>query len=108
MATGGLVITLVETRRYGMGVVKNTIERLRELGGARLRRTAGEPNEWTDGASFSGEECINIDPELLKYVLNKMVLEAGVDLMLHSLDRSIDPEEIIEALIKQGFDKLKH
>ena len=33
LATGGLVITLVETRRYGMGVVREVIERLKGLAG---------------------------------------------------------------------------
>lgn len=100
MATGGLVITLVETERYGMGVVKESIERLRELGGARLRRSPSEPNEWTEGASFSGGECVNIDPELLKYVLNEMILEAGVDLMMHSLVVGVDMEgDIIKNVI---------
>ncbi|MFQ6052854.1 MAG: FAD-dependent oxidoreductase [Candidatus Bathyarchaeia archaeon] len=92
MATGGLVITLVETRRYGMGVVNEVIERLRELGGARLRRPAAETNEWTEGASFSGAECINVDPELLKHVLNEMIAEAGVDLMMHSLAVGVEME----------------
>ena len=40
LATGGLVITLVETERYGVGVVKEAIERLDELGGSRLRKAA--------------------------------------------------------------------
>lgn len=53
LATGGLVITLVETERYGVGVVKEAIERLDELGGSRLRKAASEPNTWTEGASFS-------------------------------------------------------
>lgn len=85
MATGGLVITLVETKRYGMGVVSEILERLGNLGGSSLRRPASYPNEWKDGASFSGEECVNVDPELLKYVLNEMVGEAGVDLVMHSV-----------------------
>ena len=67
-----------------MGVVKEILERLRNLGGSNIRMQASEPNEWRDGASFNGEECVNIDPELLKYVLNEMVLEAGVDLVMHS------------------------
>jgi hypothetical protein len=92
LATGGLVITLVETKRYDMGVVREVIEWLEGLGGARLRRPAGKPNEWTEGASFSGEECVNIDPELLKYILNEMALEAGVDLVMHSLIVGIDSE----------------
>jgi hypothetical protein len=92
LATGGLVITLVETERYGMGVVKEAIERLDELGGSKLRKAASEPNTWTDGASFSGEECVNVDPELLKHVLNEMVLEAGVDLLMHSLVVGVDAD----------------
>jgi hypothetical protein len=93
MATGGLVITLVETKRYGIGVVKETIERLRGLGGANLRSQGGEPNEWIEGASFTGAECINVDPELLKYVLNEMVMKAGVDLLMHSLIVGVDVED---------------
>ena len=100
MATGGLVITLVETRRYGMGIVKETVDGLRRLGGARLRRPAKEPNEWTEGASFSGEECINVDPELLKHVLNEMAVEAGVDLMMHSVAAGVEMEDnIIKGII---------
>jgi hypothetical protein len=92
LATGGLVITLVETERYDVGVVKEAIERLDELGGAKLRKAARKPNVWTEGASFSGEECVNVDPELLKHVLNEMVLEEGVDLLMHSLVVGIDAE----------------
>ena len=100
MATGGLVITLVETRRYGRGIVKETIERLEELGGARLRQPASEPHEWTEGASFSGEECINVDPELLKHVLNEMVAEAGVDLLMHSMVVGAEMNgDIIEGIV---------
>jgi len=100
MATGGLVITLVETKRYGMGIVNEAVERLESLGGARMRRPATEPHEWKDGASFSGEECINVDPELLKYVLNEMAVEAGVDLMMHSLVVGVEMEDnIIESII---------
>jgi len=92
LATGGLVITLVETERYGVGVVKEAIERLDELGGAKLRKAASKPNVWTEGASFSGEECVNVDPELLKHVLNEMVLEEGVDLLMHTLVVDVDAE----------------
>lgn len=100
LATGGLVIILVETKRYGMGILNETLERLRRLGGARPRRPAKEPNEWTEGASFSGAECINVDPELLKHVLNEMVVEAGVDLMMHSTVVGVEMEEnLIESII---------
>jgi len=92
LATGGLVITLVETKRYGVGVVREAMERLKELGGARLRRAAGAQTAWTEGASFSGEESVNVDPELLKHVLNEMVLEAGVDLLMHSYVVGVDME----------------
>ena len=101
MATGGLVITLVETKRYDIGVVKETIERLRSLGGARLRSHAGEPEEWTEGASFTGAECINVDPELLKYVLNEMVMEAGVDMLMHSLIVGVDVDDgVIKNIVR--------
>jgi 2-polyprenyl-6-methoxyphenol hydroxylase-like FAD-dependent oxidoreductase len=93
LATGGLVITLVETKRYGVGVVREAMERLGELGGARLRRAAGAQIAWTEGASFSGEESVNVDPELLKHVLNEMVLEAGVDLLMHSSAVGVDMED---------------
>jgi len=92
LATGGLVITLVETKRYGMGVIKEVIERLEALDGARLSRSSGEPNLWKEGASFSGEECVHVDPELMKHVLNEMVMEAGVDLLMHSLVVGVDKE----------------
>jgi 2-polyprenyl-6-methoxyphenol hydroxylase-like FAD-dependent oxidoreductase len=92
LATGGLVITLVETKRYGVGVVREAIDRLGDLGGARLRRAVVTQSAWTDGASFSGEESVNVDPELLKHVLNEMVLEAGVDLLMHSFAVGVDME----------------
>lgn len=92
LATSGLVITLVETKRYGMGVVREVIERLEAIGGARLRRSASEPNLWTEGASFSGEECVNVDPELMKDVLNEMVLDAGADILMHSLLVGVEME----------------
>jgi len=92
LATGGLVITLVETKRYGMGVVREVIERLEALGGARLSRPSGESNLWKEGASFSGEESVHVDPELMKHVLNEMVMEAGVDMLMHSLVVGVDTE----------------
>ncbi len=46
----------------------------------------------TNGASFSGAECINIDPELLKHVFNEIILEAGVDLIMHSPVVGVDVE----------------
>jgi hypothetical protein len=92
MASGGLIITLVETKRYGMGVVEEILNRLKRLNGARLGRAADKPNLWTEGASFSGEECIDVDPELLKYLLNEVVVDSGVDLLMHSLVVGVEME----------------
>lgn len=85
LATGGLVICLVETKRYGYGICKEAIERLSDLKAARLNRSTGETPRLVEGASFSGEESYPFDPEALKYVADRLVTESGANLLLHSL-----------------------
>lgn len=103
MATGGLVICLVETDRYGYGICKEILERLRELGGARLNRAAGEPTRWVQGSSLNGEESWFFDPEALKYVAGEVVTESGADLLLHSLVvGSVTDGNHVQGLILEG------
>ncbi len=85
LATGGLVICLVETGdRYGYGICQEVIDGLCDLKAAKLNRASGEAPRWTEGASFSGEESWGFDPQALKYVADKLVTESGADVLFHS------------------------
>jgi len=84
LATGGLVICLVETARYGYGICREIIDRLSDLKAAKLNRASGETPRWVEGASFSGEQSHIFDPQALKFVADELVTESGADLLLHS------------------------
>ena len=84
LATGGLVICLVETDRYGYGLCREVIDGLCDLKAAKLNKASGETPRWTEGASFSGDENWNFDPQALKYVADKLVTESGADILFHS------------------------
>jgi flavin-dependent dehydrogenase len=91
MATGGLVLLFIEYDRYEYGIVKETVERLSKLGGVvfppRTQRW-GHPSEervWVEGQGITGAYMPSFDPELLKFVSNEMILEAGVKPLLNSL-----------------------
>ena len=89
LATGGLVICLVETARYGYGICREVIDKLSELKAARLNKPSGEPAHWVEGASLSGEESYHFDPEAFKYVADRLVTESGSELLFHSF--IVDP-----------------
>jgi hypothetical protein len=100
MATGGLVIVIMpmsdgtSEQQIG-GLCQEIIDRLDVIGGAIHPRQeelgsseTGLVNFWKRFA-FSVVEgkvrmAATVDPEMLKCVLNDMVLEAGVTLLLHS------------------------
>jgi len=103
MATGGLVICLVETDRYGYGICKEVIERLSDLKAATLNKAGGETPIWVEGASLGGEESWNFDPEALKFVADELVTESGADVLLRSLIvKSIVKEKGIQGIILEG------
>jgi hypothetical protein len=85
LATGGLVICLVETKRYGYGICKEVLERLSDLKADRLNTASGETERWVEGASLSGEESYSFDPEAMKFISDRLVVESGANLLLHSL-----------------------
>jgi hypothetical protein len=84
LATGGLVICLVETDRYDYGICREVVDGLCDLKAAKLNKASGETPRWVEGASFSGEESWNFDPQALKCVADKLVTESGADLLFHS------------------------
>jgi len=84
LATGGLVICLVETDRYGYGICRELVDGLDDLKAAKLNKASGETPRWTEGASFSGEENWNFDPQVFKFLADKLVTESGADMLLHS------------------------
>lgn len=103
LATGGLVICLVETDRYRYGICKEVLDRLFELKAAELNNVGGETRRWVEGASFSGEESYNFDPEVLKFVANNLVTESGAKMLLHSLVvGSIVKERRVQGIIIEG------
>jgi len=103
-ATGGLVLCLVETDRYGFGVCRELIERLTSLQGAARKPPApGEKAEWTEGASFSGCEVADFDPELYKCVAGELVHDAGARLLLHTfLVGSVVENGAVKAVITES------
>ncbi|MEM2319520.1 MAG: FAD-dependent oxidoreductase [Candidatus Bathyarchaeia archaeon] len=90
MATGGLVLLFIEYDRYEYGILKETVERLTKLpNGVALppRKSPWilglETPTWIEGFGLSGGYMPPFDPEMLKFVCNEMVVEAGVRLMLN-------------------------
>ena len=103
LATGGLVICLVETDRYGYGICQEVIDGLCDLKAAKLNRASGETPRWVEGASFSGEESWSFDPQALKYVADKLVSESGADLLFHSyVATPVVKEKKVQGLIVEG------
>ena len=84
LATGGLVICLVETARYGYGICREITDRLSDLKAAKLNKASGETPRWIEGASISGEQSHTFDPQALKFVADELMTESGADLLLHS------------------------
>jgi hypothetical protein len=84
LATGGLVICLVETDRYAYGICQEVVDGLNDLNVAKLNKPSGETPRWVEGASFSGEESLNFDPQAFKFLADKLVTESGADILLHS------------------------
>lgn len=102
LATGGLVICLVETGRYGYGICREVIDRLSELKATRLNKASGEPPHWVEGASLSGEESYHFDPEAFKYVADRLVAESGSELLFHSFvaDTIMKGKEILGVVLE--------
>jgi 2-polyprenyl-6-methoxyphenol hydroxylase-like FAD-dependent oxidoreductase len=85
LATGGLVICLVETARYGYGVCREMMDQLSELKAVKLNRRSRGISQWVEGASFSGEESWLFNPDILKFVADKLVIQSGATVLFHSL-----------------------
>jgi len=103
LATGGLVICLVETARYGFGICKEVIENLLEHKAAMINEPRDKPGIWIEGASLSGAETCSFDPEILKYVFSEMISKSGVNLLLHSLIvSSVTSNGQVQGLIIEG------
>lgn len=103
LATGGLVICLVETERYGFGICKEVVERLLENEAAKIIKPTDKPRIWMEGTSLTGAEACIFDPEILKYVFSKMVSESGANLLLHSLIvKSLTDNGKVQGLIIEG------
>ncbi len=93
MATAGLVNPFMPFHIRGKpligGVLSELISRLKERGGYDDRTRA-------------------FDPEVMKYVMDRMVLEAGVDLLLHTvfIRAVVDAEGTVKGVVvhnKSGF-----
>jgi hypothetical protein len=100
LATGGLVIAIPGMsdntgEQLIAGICQEWIDRLEPLGGTLHPRKEdlGSSNpalisKWRHYFSTVVDNkivlCVNVDPELLKCVLNDMVTEAGIKLYLHS------------------------
>ncbi len=73
MATGGLVLMI---NQYPSGQCQEWLDRLNKVGGVHDLSKTKEPGVL--------KHTMMLDPELLKCILNDMVLEAGVKQLLHS------------------------
>ncbi len=95
MATSALVGPLASVRhRYGGGrVVGGIIERLERNGGAlldsiaydRARSELSTPATDSESDSLLSKGDVPFDPEVLKWVADQMMVEAGVHLRYHTL-----------------------
>lgn len=92
LATGGLVILFIEYDRYEYGIMKETAQRLTKLGGGiafppRSQRWEAleEHAKWVEGQGIPGAYMPPFDPEMLKFVSNEMIMEAGAKPVLNSL-----------------------
>jgi hypothetical protein len=93
MPTGGLVLLFIEYDRYEYGIMKETALRLTALDGGvafpprtqRWEAVEGGPAKWVEGQGIIGAYSPPFDPEMLKFVSNEMILEAGVKPTLNCL-----------------------
>ena len=93
MPTGGLVLLFIEYDRYEYGIMKETVQRLTKLDGGiafpprtqRWEAVGGRPSRWVEGQGIIGAYSPPFDPEMLKFVSNEMILEAGVKTVLNCL-----------------------
>ncbi|MFX1534837.1 MAG: FAD-dependent oxidoreductase [Promethearchaeota archaeon] len=80
-ATGGLVLLFIEYDRYEYGIMKETAERISELpygiDWIPRPKLSGE-RKWVEGWGIWGTYMPPVDPEMLKFVYNEMISEAGV------------------------------
>jgi len=103
LATGGLVICLDETDRYGFGICKEAVERLLEHEAAEVIKPREKPGIWMEGTSPTGAEACRFDPEILKYIFSEMISESGANLLLHSLIvDSVTDDGKVRGLIIEG------
>jgi hypothetical protein len=94
MATGGLILNLIETQRYGSGTCQEIIHRLLKTEAALAHpEPEGTSLEWVEGAALSGEAVTDFDPEQFKMVTEEMATEAGVNLLFYTL--------IVETLVEE-------
>jgi hypothetical protein len=125
MATGGLVAILMRYDSAGKqiyyGLAEEIRDRLTELGGAHgpppdvwgsrdsdlieywkgwgvtQHRAEGGPDRWIDGEV---RNRVVLDPEILKYLCNELIVESGVKLWLHSWVSSVIKEgETVKGVI---------
>lgn len=107
-ATAGLMVSIngfrnqrkpnhVQTVR---GIAQELVLRMYELGGVFTKNT-GYAQEEFDIAKGELPYSIVFDPEVFKYVVNKMVLESGVKLYLHTyaLEAIVDNKHIKGVII---------
>jgi ribulose 1,5-bisphosphate synthetase/thiazole synthase len=92
MATGGLVTVHLGYGRFELGLN-------REIGEAVLGCGAGfietsDEWKWIDDLGFSSKKRIVYDAEDMKYLLEKMLLEAGVEILYHTY--------IVDTVVEDG------
>ncbi len=111
MPTGGLVLLFIEYDRYEYGIMKETVLRLTALDGGvtlpprtqRWEAVGGGPAKWVEGQGIVGAYQPPFDPEMLKFVSNEMILEAGVKPALNCLFvDSITENDAVKGVIMEN------
>ncbi len=103
MATGGLVVWLYEYDRYEYGIVKEIAQRLKALNGTFFPPRIQREMEWIDGLGISGAYGIRFCPEVMKFVANEMVLEAGVNILFNSLlVDAVTEDRVVKGIIVEN------
>jgi hypothetical protein len=82
MATGGLVTMHLGYGRLEMGLNK-------EIGEAILRKDAGfvetkKSHEWVDDMGFTSTKRVIYDGEVMKYLLERMLIDSNVEILYHT------------------------
>lgn len=82
MATGGLITVLLGYERYEFGLNKEIGEEILNQKAAVLEVQA--TREWVEDMGYTSIKRIKFDGEQMKYLLERMLVDEGVELLYHT------------------------